>query len=1239
MLKLVDGTELTEEVKEAFKKSITSAYIKMNDGTILSSANYLKTIKLEDFRYNEETGNIIGEAISKRVTLGLFNQENALNIENKEFEFIIGTQLSLNEENNFYDINDVLLMSKDMTINDDDTVTATFDNTDGTKAQYLNLFTNVSGFLGTSEKYFAVLEIINVTGTGAITITDSAVELEPFSNLENGLLLKYKINTLDNFLNSNTTLKSYVKFNPGESGSITFRISIFQNDINMNNFEYKKFNSNNKYISFGNFIIQRPENNDTKESTDFEAFDYMCKTNKKYVPGIQFPCTYAELAEDVCNQCGLELGNNTFRNADKLVSENFFIDGEQCRVVLKEIAKIAFSWVRVATDNKVYFDFYKKDMQAADEIFTLDDYIELEPNDETIPVNTIVLRNSAIESENITIKDDYLIAEYGKQKELVVKEDYFAYSQEKRQELIEASRELMGLVYYPINIKSIGTIYLENNDIIGVQNKKGDILNTYCFNHTIDFNGVLFDRIESPAMTEVETELQHESAEDLSKRRTEIIVNKANQVITSIVEAIDEEGYGDFSKFVQTVSGVEQIVSKTVDISETVAGFNPIELKDCIEGELQYLNIRGNNTIFDSLKPSNTLYPSDTLYPRGDSYIYITIDNIIPKESTDYIQGSIGWSGEIIDSDTSIVGNNLIDISRFNKMDINLNDKYYLNYRIYDKDEKVIRFGDLYRGATVNFNENYYYIRFAFRKTNGETITPYDIEEINPNSTFRKKVDLNIGVLRQYSNDVYDEYIYNADANVESKELKSKVIRRVGITENGTLYALATPYEENVPIDNIVLERGNNVIDFSEGYLSYINANYVKQNNFTKLFATTYEVQSAIRQLANAITLIVSQTVGNDEIIAKLNLAVENDEGIITIEGNKIVINTDYFSISKEGKVSIKGKLDDFYIYTDSDVYLALASIKGLMTLPDFLKNLYDCDEDGSVTVIDVTKMQRIRDRKDLPVKKLNGSVTISADDLNNNISFTAGENLVSKIGMYQVESYIFQGRHAFIGTNTVADTVGSSFYTGIALNGDKPEIRLMRSASSTGTVITDSNVDAYHVYASNGAGGKKGKCMHSPDNTISPSADHDYLVHYNGNAMIFYVDPPSNQNWSVGSFWINSGSSDKRLKHNIEKVNDNLLKVIRKLEIKQFVFNNDENNNKVIGVIAQDLIELGEKYGLDLINDYNIVKFGITQPGDEKQYYAVDYERIQLLKIKCLENRVESLEERLQRLEDKINE
>ena len=71
MLKLIDGTELTSEMKEAFKRRVTHAYIKLDDGTILSSSDHLKSVKLEDLRYNEETNNIIGEATSKRVTLGL----------------------------------------------------------------------------------------------------------------------------------------------------------------------------------------------------------------------------------------------------------------------------------------------------------------------------------------------------------------------------------------------------------------------------------------------------------------------------------------------------------------------------------------------------------------------------------------------------------------------------------------------------------------------------------------------------------------------------------------------------------------------------------------------------------------------------------------------------------------------------------------------------------------------------------------------------------------------------------------------------------------------------------------------------------------------------------------------------------------------------------------------------------------------------------------------------------------
>lgn len=536
MLKLINGETITEEIKNQFKRSATNAYIKLNDGTILGSRNYIKSIKLENLRYNEETNKILGEAISRRVTLDLFNQENELNIENKEFELLIGAQINEPQRNpNLFNINDILLMSEQVSIDENDIITATYDNSEGKEDKFLNVFTNITALLETSKKYCAVLEILEVSGTGGIYLTDSATEKESFNELSNGQKLKYRITTLDNFLKSDTVLKTYIKFLPGESGTIKFRISLFDISINLDNFNYKPFAEEYKYISFGNFIVQKPDNSDTKENTTLEAFDYMIKFNKPYISRVTYPCTYLELAQDVCDQCEVELGSKDFRNADKILTRNPFINGEHCRVVIKAIAReVAFSWARIREDNKLYFDFNINNSVA--ETITVDDYIELGNNDETIPVNTIILQDISIESENITIKNDELISEYGKQKELILKTEYFAFTQELRQEYISAAEALMGLVYYPVTLKGIGSIYLDNNDIISIENKKGNKLNTYCFDHIIDYNGVLHDDINSPAMTETETEYQHESQQDLDRRRTEIIVDKANQEIKILTE-------------------------------------------------------------------------------------------------------------------------------------------------------------------------------------------------------------------------------------------------------------------------------------------------------------------------------------------------------------------------------------------------------------------------------------------------------------------------------------------------------------------------------------------------------------------------------------------------------------------------------------------------------------------------------------------------------------------------------
>lgn len=111
------------------------------------------------------------------------------------------------------------------------------------------------------------------------------------------------------------------------------------------------------WYSLGNFLIKKPKDNNVKDITKFEALDYAKKFNKPYVDRMTYPCTALELAQDVCSQADCELGHIDFKNSDYTIDGNVFTNNESLRDVMKAIGKLAFSWVRVDWDNKVYLDF------------------------------------------------------------------------------------------------------------------------------------------------------------------------------------------------------------------------------------------------------------------------------------------------------------------------------------------------------------------------------------------------------------------------------------------------------------------------------------------------------------------------------------------------------------------------------------------------------------------------------------------------------------------------------------------------------------------------------------------------------------------------------------------------------------------------------------------------------------------------------------------------------------------
>ena len=162
-----------------------------------------------------------------------------------------------------------------------------------------------------------------------------------------------------------------------------------------------------EYIKYGTFIVQKPEDDQVTDNTSFEALDYMIKLNLPWTDRMTYPCTLKQLFDDLVDQSGLSTTVTSFLNQDFIVENNQFEDGTTRRDVLKAIAQVAFNWARIDENNNIVMDFEIKD--DITEKLTVDNYYNFTKQDAYGPVNVIVIRNSQVEGENVTIKDEELI--------------------------------------------------------------------------------------------------------------------------------------------------------------------------------------------------------------------------------------------------------------------------------------------------------------------------------------------------------------------------------------------------------------------------------------------------------------------------------------------------------------------------------------------------------------------------------------------------------------------------------------------------------------------------------------------------------------------------------------------------------------------------------------------------------------------------------------------------------------
>ena len=150
---------------------------------------------------------------------------------------------------------------------------------------------------------------------------------------------------------------------------------------------------------------------------------------------------------------------------------------------------------------------------------------------------------------------------------------------------------------------------------------------------------------------------------------------------------------------------------------------------------------------------------------------------------------------------------------------------------------------------------------------------------------------------------------------------------------------------------NVELYEGDNYVYITSNHPELLNyhVNFIIKNDYTDMFVTHVEMNSAITQTADEINLEVSKKVGEDEVISAINLSSEeaqiNADKIslkgktIQLTSDNIAINSRYLQIDKYGNITASRGTFSGTVTTDENltvgrnIYLAMDST--------YRKNIY----------------------------------------------------------------------------------------------------------------------------------------------------------------------------------------------------------------------------------------------------------------------------------------------------------
>lgn len=309
-------------------------------------------------------------------------------------------------------------------------------------------------------------------------------------------------------------------------------------------------------------------------------------------------------------------------------------------------------------------------------------------------------------------------------------------------------------------------------------------------------------------------------------------------------------------------------------------------------------------------------------------------------------------------------------------------------------------------------------------------------------------------------NGIYDEMV------IEKNTIY--VIHRIGMNQDGTTYILENETIENLGTIDIVLFDNENYIylySFKNESVIY-ELDYTTHSLFTDVFATEVYVNSEIEQTANQILLQVNEKVDEDEIIAKLNVAVEDGQGIVNLAGNTVTIDSDNFKLDAEGKINatagdiggfqlteenFNNNISGIFNYTNADCNAVKIYIQDYLTKTQNIINLFDFDDSDTLTARDYSRMRSTLQGTSDYHKQIQGKFSINSNDPKNCLQLVnSSGKIITSLGLSGIQTELLTSEGI-----VVADP--DDYVT----SGDTPGVYIDKTGKikATGTVTCNSVV------------------------------------------------------------------------------------------------------------------------------------------------------------------------------------